>query len=137
LTQFHFDTVSEHRLNGEEFPMELHLVHEADDGRLLVLGVFIEAGPLNPELQRIFRDLPADETQSRMIDRFDLDALIPHDRDTYRYEGSLTTSPFTEEFKGSSTTSRCGCPRVRSTRSSGSSRTETAGSARHSTIARS
>ena len=96
LTQFHFHTVSEHRLNGEVFPMELHLVHETDDGQLLVLGVFIEAGHVNRELQRIFRDLPADESETRSINDFDLDDLIPNDRDTYRYEGSLTTPPFTE-----------------------------------------
>ena len=96
LTQFHFHTTSEHRLNGKVFPLELHLVHESTDGALLVVGVFIEVGHRNSELQRIFRDLPADETQTRVISRFDLDELIPDDRDTYRYEGSLTTPPFTE-----------------------------------------
>ena len=44
LSQFHFHTPSEHLLNGEEFPLELHLVHEASNGDLLVLGVFIESG---------------------------------------------------------------------------------------------
>jgi carbonic anhydrase len=96
LQQFHFHTVSEHRLNGEEFPMELHLVHQASDGGQLVIGVFIKAGHQNRELQKIFRDLPADPTQTRMINHFDLDELIPHDKDTYRYTGSLTTPPFTE-----------------------------------------
>ena len=96
LVQFHFHTPSEHLLSKEDFPLELHLVHEADNGDLLVLGVLIEAGDRHSELQRIFRDLPADESESRTIRRFDLDELIPDDRETYRYDGSLTTSPFTE-----------------------------------------
>jgi carbonic anhydrase len=76
--------------------LELHLVHEARRGELLVLGVFIEPGDRHCELRRIFRDLPADETETRMIRRFDLDELIPDDDDTYRYDGSLTTPPFSE-----------------------------------------
>ena len=96
LTQFHFHTPSEHLLDGEEFPLELHLVHEASDGALLVLGVFIEPGHRNRELRRMFRDLPADATETSTIRHFDLDELIPDDDDTYRYDGSLTTPPFTE-----------------------------------------
>ena len=29
LKQFHYHTPSEHRINGEYFPMEIHMVHEA------------------------------------------------------------------------------------------------------------
>jgi carbonic anhydrase len=29
LKQFHFHTPGEHRVNGEYFPMEMHLVHES------------------------------------------------------------------------------------------------------------
>lgn len=29
LQQFHFHTPSEHRINGEQFPIEIHMVHEA------------------------------------------------------------------------------------------------------------
>jgi carbonic anhydrase len=96
LLQFHFHTTSEHRLDGEVFPMEMHLVHQAEDGEQLVIGVWIEAGDRNRDLAPIFADLPADETEMLTIHRFDLDELIPDDDDTYRYQGSLTTPPFTE-----------------------------------------
>ena len=96
LLQFHFHTTSEHRLDGEVFPMEMHLVHQAEDGEQLVVGVWIEAGDRNRDLAPVFADLPADETETLTIHRFDLDELIPDDEDTYRYQGSLTTPPFTE-----------------------------------------
>jgi carbonic anhydrase len=96
LTQFHFHTPSEHLLNGEEFPLELHLVHDAGSGDLLVLGVLIEVGDRHRGLRRMFRDLPANSTETNTIKHFDLDDLIPDDDGTHRYDGSLTTPPFTE-----------------------------------------
>jgi carbonic anhydrase len=96
LSQFHFHTPSEHLLDGEAFPMELHLVHQANDGELLVLGVLIELGDRHKELKQILRHLPADTGETRKASRFELDEIIPRDRRTYRYEGSLTTPPFTE-----------------------------------------
>jgi carbonic anhydrase len=96
LEQFHFHTPSEHRRGGEEFPMELHLVHAARDGRLLVLGVFLEFGEHHRTLRRIFRRLPADPGGTRTIIRFNLEALLPSSDRTHRYWGSLTTPPFTE-----------------------------------------
>lgn len=30
LKQFHFHTPSEHTIDGEYFPLEMHLVHEAE-----------------------------------------------------------------------------------------------------------
>lgn len=34
LVQFHFHAPSEHTVNGEHFPMEMHYVHQAEDGAL-------------------------------------------------------------------------------------------------------
>ena len=66
LTQFHFHTTSEHRLNGKVFPRpSCTWCMRPAHGALLVVGVFIEVGHRNSELQRIFRDLPADE-QTRL-----------------------------------------------------------------------
>jgi carbonic anhydrase len=36
LLQFHFHTPSENRLDGDAFASEVHLVHQADDGSLMV-----------------------------------------------------------------------------------------------------
>ena len=39
LKQFHFHTPSEHTVDGKHSPMEIHLVHQADDESLAVIGV--------------------------------------------------------------------------------------------------
>ena len=54
LVQFHFHTPSEHRLQGEEFPMELHFVHRNALGELAVVGVFLREGEENPVIQEIW-----------------------------------------------------------------------------------
>jgi len=47
LQQFHFHTPSERLINGQQFPMELHLVNQAADGTMMVVGVMIEEGAPN------------------------------------------------------------------------------------------
>lgn len=96
LLQFHFHTPSEHTVNGEYFPLEMHLVHRKDDGSLAVVGILVRHGAHNRSLGAIFDDLPEEEHDERDVHRFNLNRLVPHPGHTYRYSGSLTTPPFTE-----------------------------------------
>jgi carbonic anhydrase len=41
LKQFHFHTPSEHRLNNENFPLEMHMVHEATSQFFLHLSLVL------------------------------------------------------------------------------------------------
>merc|ERR1719174_1674582 len=45
LAQFHYHAPSEHMVDGEYYPMEVHHVHKAVDGTVLVLGVFMYVNP--------------------------------------------------------------------------------------------
>ncbi len=96
LLQFHFHTPSEHLLNGQEFPLELHLVHQSTEDDLLVIGSFIKEGDFNPLLDSIFSNLPENGEPDVTINNFNLSALLPSSLDSFQYQGSLTTSPFTE-----------------------------------------
>lgn len=98
LLQFHWHTPSEHLIDGRSVPLEMHLVHQADDGSesFLVVAVFLEKGPRHDELGKIFADLPASAGQSTAVGGFDLTQLLPAGRESFRYTGSLTTPPFTE-----------------------------------------
>lgn len=98
LKQFHFHTPSEHRIDGEAFPMEMHLVHQAAKGALLVVAVLIEEGHRHGELEKVFDHLP-EEGASVPVAGFKLSRLLPGDRRSLRYRGSLTTPPFTEGVK--------------------------------------
>lgn len=100
LLQFHFHTASEHEINGHKYPLELHMVHQAQDGSLLVVGVFIHEGnKAHPELRKIFSDLPQNTMDNKEVASFKLAKLLPSDHTSFRYDGSLTTPPFTEGVK--------------------------------------
>ncbi|XP_069508265.1 carbonic anhydrase 14 [Ambystoma mexicanum] len=100
---------SEHQLNGEPFPAELHIVHfnseryanlsqakNKPDG-LAVLGILIEAGEtVNKAYDKIlnFLENVTHEGDKVLIPSFDVHQLLPETLDQFfRYRGSLTTPP--------------------------------------------
>ena len=96
LQQFHWHTPAEHEINGRRSAMEMHLVHSAADGSLLVIGALIHQGRANPVLAPIFDHLPETAGETHPVANVRIDDLLPDDVSSYRYKGSLTTPPFTE-----------------------------------------
>ncbi|PIN97165.1 hypothetical protein AB205_0210600 [Aquarana catesbeiana] len=99
LRQFHFHwgtsdrDGSEHVIDGQTYPAELHIVHwnsqryssfeeatKHSDG-LAVIGVLLKIGEPNPVLQNIIDNLDKVKTKERTY---------------WTYLGSLTTSPYSE-----------------------------------------
>ena len=97
LLQFHFHLPSEHTVDGSSFPMEVHFVHQAEQGDLAVIGVFMDAGEAHPALQAVWDAIPGDEEPPAQLAGFDPNALLPEGRGYSRYAGSLTTPPCSEE----------------------------------------
>ena len=59
LKQFHFHTPSEHTVDGKHMPMEMHMVHASDDGKLAVVSILVEEGKTNENFAKIIEHLPA------------------------------------------------------------------------------
>lgn len=95
LLQFHFHRPSEHTVNTEAFPMELHFVHADADGNLAVVGVLLAEGEENAAFDGIWAAQTA-EGDDAVIAGFDLTSLLPENMERYRYSGSLTTPPCSE-----------------------------------------
>jgi len=96
LKQFHFHNPSENNINGKSFPLEAHFVHANDAGELAVVAVMFEEGEENKALTELWAKMPQNVGDTNPIDAKNLDALLPKDRDYYRFNGSLTTPPCTE-----------------------------------------
>lgn len=96
LAQFHIHHPSEHLLNGERFPLEIHFVHKMPDGRIGVIGVLVSEGAANPTLQKLLDAIPASAGKTSDGPKFDPRALLPKNHGFDRYEGSLTTPPCSE-----------------------------------------
>ncbi len=98
LKQFHFHTPSENQINGKNFPLEAHFVHQAKDGALAVVAVMFEDGKENAVVNKIWKKMPKEagkkvqyKLSAKMINR-----LLPKKRAYYRFDGSLTTPPCSE-----------------------------------------
>ncbi|KAM6953737.1 carbonic anhydrase 1-like [Aplochiton taeniatus] len=115
LKQFHFhwgasdDRGSEHTVNGKKYAAELHLVHwntkypsfgdaaSQPDG-LAVVGVFLEVGAENPQLQKLLDGFDAIKAKGKQTSfaNFDPTTLLPSSLNYWTYLGSLTTPPLLE-----------------------------------------
>ncbi len=97
LANFHFHTRSEHRLDGHQFPLEQHFVHLGPNGEKLVIGLFITTGGHGGTLQdHALASVPAECSENVQLPAANLAGALPANLSTFRYDGSLTTTPYSE-----------------------------------------
>ncbi len=98
LLQFHFHTPSEHKVNGESFKMEMHLVHKKGEGELAVVGVLMKEGQANRFLDAIIQHIPKHAEERSMVEAVTINAadVLPESGEYFHYYGSLTTPPCSE-----------------------------------------
>jgi carbonic anhydrase len=108
LLQFHFHSPSEHQINGQNSPMELHLVHRliSENGEspssnpLVVLGVMLDQGAANPSIAEVWQNITAIGTTKKVSTRLiNASDLLPKVKSYFSYDGSLTTPPCSEGVK--------------------------------------
>ena len=99
LLQVHFHQPSEEKLDGQAFPMNAHLVHKSEDGKLAVVGVFLKEGKENALLKTMWKNIPKSKGKevAAKSANINLENLLPKNRSYYSYTGSLTTPPCSEE----------------------------------------
>ncbi|XP_034692782.1 alpha carbonic anhydrase 1, chloroplastic [Vitis riparia] len=105
LKQMHWHSPSEHRIDGLQYPAELHLVHRTDDGNIAVVGILYQYGDADPllsklknKLDELAKDVCASNEQSQVsLGTMDTKLIRRNTRRYYRYMGSLTTPPCSEK----------------------------------------
>ncbi|KAF7597025.1 hypothetical protein BBP40_011391 [Aspergillus hancockii] len=103
LKQFHFHTPSEHRVNDEYFPMEVHFVFQSFGQQSAVLGFLFqlsEFGYSMPLFDSVFAHIdniskPGTYTKTGNLDFAYLTSHLAN-HGIYKYTGSLTTPPCRE-----------------------------------------
>lgn len=105
-------TPSEHRMNGEQFPVELQWYHRSpEDGSIAALSLLYKEGlQENNFLQVIIDNVPSKNEEKFTPVAVDLNSALPVDITQYKsgtrvhypyytYQGSLTTPPCTQDVK--------------------------------------
>jgi len=104
LKQMHWHSPSEHTVDGQRFPVELHMVHASDDGNVTVVATLYRFGRPDPFLSQLQDKLAALSAEGCDAEKgapvpagvVSLWPLRLRSHTYYRYVGSFTTPPCTE-----------------------------------------
>jgi len=99
LLQFHFHKPSEEKVDGKSYAMVAHLVHKNAEGKLAVVAVLFDKGGGNPVIASVWKNLPKEKEKEMAVADVTIDAtnLLPPTKGYYKFAGSLTTPPCSEE----------------------------------------
>jgi len=99
LLQVHFHQPSEEKVDGKAYPMDAHLVHKSEDGKLAVVAVLLKEGNQNQFLQTLWKNIPKQKKQEVSVKNVNINLakLLPTKQGYYSFAGSLTTPPCSEE----------------------------------------
>ena len=92
---------SEHKLNGEKLPLEMHVVHSsARSDNYVVTGLIFQVqAEDNPVLEPFLKAVDELQTKESLEIEFNIFSIYPSEMSLekyYRYSGSLTTPPCSE-----------------------------------------
>ena len=96
VAEAHSHNPSEHTIEGERFPLEMHLVHRSEGDRIAVVGVLFREGEANAAIQAIIDAAPGEDGATCQASGLGAADFLPEGRGFYSYIGSLTTPPYTE-----------------------------------------
>lgn len=104
LKNIHWHSPSEHTINGQRFAVEQHMVHISDEGNITVVAILYRLGRPEPFLMQIQDKLSELYVEACQAEKgapipagvVSMWSLRRYTHAYYRYMGSLTTPPCTE-----------------------------------------
>ncbi|KAE8714791.1 Plastid movement impaired1 [Hibiscus syriacus] len=94
----HWHSPSEHTLNGTRYPLEVHIVHRSDENKIAVVGILYRYSLLLPDpfIASIFPAISFLGREDIPLGFINPETIGFPDSGYYRYNGSLTTPPCSE-----------------------------------------
>lgn len=90
-------TPSEHTIGDIFYSVEIQMLHRNPQGKLLIVGIFIQQGEENAAMQSLLSQVPEKNDGAGGEVVLDPSLWLPAERSYYAYSGSLTTPPCTED----------------------------------------
>ncbi|MBA0858639.1 hypothetical protein Goshw_029113, partial [Gossypium schwendimanii] len=92
----HWHSPSEHTINGTRFPLEIHIVHRSPQNKTAVVGILYRYGRPDFFILSISRSLSRLGMGDQNLGSINPESIGFPDSSYYRYNGSLTTPPCSE-----------------------------------------
>ena len=99
LKQIVFHLPSEHSVDGRRQAMEIQFVHTQGSKKLLMVSILVRPGDRNDAFFAMISKTPGKLGTQTLQTPVDPNALIPKTRSMFRYRGSLTMPPCTENVE--------------------------------------
>ena len=96
LKQILFHVPAEHAIDGVRHAMEIQFVHTQGQKKLAIVSVFVRAGDRNENFSQLMGHAPGKLGTQPLPNPADPNMLLPKGRGIFRYRGSLTMPPCTE-----------------------------------------
>jgi len=96
LKQILFHVPAEHAVDGVRNAMEIQFVHTQGQKKLAMVSVFVRAGDRNEIFSQLMGHAPGKLGTQPLPGAVDPMTLLPKTRGVFRYRGSLTMPPCTE-----------------------------------------
>ncbi|GMJ14384.1 A. THALIANA ALPHA CARBONIC ANHYDRASE 4, alpha carbonic anhydrase 4 [Hibiscus trionum] len=92
----HWHSPSEHTFNGTRYPLEIHIVHRSDRNETAVVGILYRYGLPDPFIASILLPILSLGREDIPLGLVNPEAIGFPGSSYYRYNGSLTTPPCSE-----------------------------------------
>jgi carbonic anhydrase len=101
LISMTFQRPSGEQIDGKPAPMGIHLLHRDLNGKMVTVVVLLKEGNENPGIKLLWSHMPAKEGPEVKPEGVSINPanLLPRDMKFFRYDGSLSTPPCSENMR--------------------------------------
>lgn len=94
-------TPSEHLIDGQNYPLEIQLIHENKDGEIVIISIFGQEGAENKLFEETIKRVHELKDKKKVLlnEKINMEDSLNKSSGIFRYRGSLTCPPTKENIR--------------------------------------